>query len=36
MKSAEIKIKISEYHTEKLNQWGPNPQGVDWLRWNER
>lgn len=30
MKSAEIKIKVSEYYTEKLNQWGATPQGVDW------
>jgi len=30
MKSTEIKIKVSEYYTEKLNQWGPIPQGVDW------
>ncbi len=30
MKSAEIKSKVSEYYTEKLNQWGPIPQGVDW------
>ena len=30
MKSVEIKIKVSEYYTEKLNQWGPIPQGVDW------
>lgn len=30
MKSAEIKNKVSEYYSEKLNQWGPTPQGVDW------
>lgn len=30
MKSAEIKNKVSEYYSEKLNQWGPVPQGVDW------
>jgi SAM-dependent methyltransferase len=30
MKSAEIKIKVSEYYTEKLNQWGATSQGVDW------
>ncbi len=30
MKSTEIKIKVSEYYTEKLNQWGATSQGVDW------
>ena len=30
MKSAEIKNKVSEYYSEKLNEWGPVPQGVDW------
>ena len=30
MKSADIKIKVSKYYTEKLNQWGATPQGVDW------
>ena len=30
MKSSEIKDKVSEYYTDKLNQWGPVPRGVDW------
>ena len=30
MKSSEIKNKVSDYYSEKLNQWGPVPRGVDW------
>lgn len=30
MNSKQIKEKVSSYYTQKVQQWGATPQGVDW------
>ena len=30
MDSEKIKEEVAEYYTQKVQEWGPTPQGVDW------
>jgi SAM-dependent methyltransferase len=30
MDSEKIKEKVAEYYSQKVQEWGPTPQGVDW------